>query len=925
MNKLRLFFTTGKLCLIGLILAVVIVSSGQNMASLTQAVFTSSVQAVANKISTGYWQPATPVFEGFNLNTQSSLPNEQPLDLGCGVLTNGGDPLSPKVALNWQAVKGSRVIYQREQIDPNGLVKTDFYETNPYTDFLSFESDPGLNGLWQWRVRAFEDVNLDGIFTSEVDLASEWSNYCQLTLDSLPPAVAFTNIPLVNPLVTSIKTFSLRGTLIDPHLASYQLKIYQSDGAGSSGGNLVADSGLIATTDSPYERDLYVWQIDQLNGYYLVELSATDSLTNTQTIHQLVQIINPNPAGSTITVTNSPEKEIVNRVKNSSFEQGLNEWQAVGQIIPKLAEEVDGAKQGDWLAQLSLSQDPNQAGPALLSQSIDNQGKGLRAISFWYKLAESFTTTSVESPLFTVWVNDQLKFQVALDQLQAKNWQMASIYVADLDVSNLKLSFKLEDPLNLTTAQLYLDQITTDVTVVNQEALFTLYSQNPANTAQVFYQYALGGQTIQNQGDPGLSFKLTAQPDKQELFFWTVNHLGIESAKNRIEVLVDNSAPHKISDLKAYNEGEGEYSLEFTAPADNVFSSVRNYEVRYSTQPITAETDWQNLAQAEFLESNVLLSRAQAPLPAGSAEILVLKNLDVNENYYFAIKSFDVAGNISALSNVATAQMVQSQAEIINLPVVINEIAYNPVGDDSGQWQTGEWVELYNQGDKELNLANWSIVDAAGKSLTITSANSDNNLNLADAGETIIPAHGWLVVYKNGARFLNNDGDSLALYNQNHLLVDAYFYQALAAEGQTEARVTDGVDEWSFASLATPGRPNAVALADLQAQAKLYQQDLDQMMIKIFDANNYQTAQYTLTYNHLYEGQTVAEAITGEIKIDSSMLEINDLYLGTCSTGGICMPHLEIDSGSFSLTVQLVTANGEAQVLTSNLSGDWQE
>lgn len=927
MNKFKLFFTASKLLLIALILGGVVLSSGRNMLKLTQAVFTSSVGAVANKITTGYWTPATPVFEGFNLNTQSTLPNEQPLDLACGVLSNGGDPLHPRVALNWQAISGQNIIYQREVTYPSGLLKTSFYANTNYTDFVAFGSDAGINGLWQLRVRALVDVDQNGVYTPDLDLVSDWSNYCNITLDSLAPEIAFTNIPLSSPLVTSIKTFSLRGTITDPHLSTYQVKIYQSDAAGASGGALVADSGVIATTDSSYERDLYVWQIDQLNGFYLVELTATDSLDNSKSLYQLVEIVNPDPAGSTITVTNSPEKELINRVKNFNFQEGLAGWQAEGKVSAELGEQVGGAFSGDWVASLEgsdlLVEQPE--GETSLSQIIDNQGKGLRSISFWYRLDQAELENQA-NPIFSVWVNDQLKFQTSTSITQQQNtWQMASIYVGDMDADQLKLSFKLNP--NLTKTAVYLDKITTDMTVVNQDAVFTIYSQDPANTAKVFYQYAVAGQIIKGEGESGLTFSLANQPDQQAIYFWTLNKLGIESEKNKVEVIVDNSAPSKITDLQAYNEGEGEYSLEFSAPADNIFASVRKYEVRYSTQPITADTDWASLAQAEFLDldNELLFSQAQAPLPAGLKEELVLKNLDINENYYFAIKSLDVAGNLSSISNIAVSQYLPPQTEISNLPILINEIAYNPEGNDSGDWQAGEWIELYNAGDKDLDLANWSIIDAAGKALVVTSANSDNNLNLADAGETIIPAKSWLVVYKNGARFLNNDGDSLALYNQNHYLVDAYFYQALADEGQTEARKVDGEEEWSFASLATPGRPNAETLAQLKPQVRLYQQAESQLSLKLFDANNYQTAQYSLTYQHLYDGQLVTDGLKGELKINNSQVEINDLYLGTCSAGGSCTPHLDLDPESLLLTVQLLKEDGSGETLTTNLTGEWQE
>ena len=44
------------------------------------------------------------------------------------------------------------------------------------------------------------------------------------------------------------------------------------------------------------------------------------------------------------------------------------------------------------------------------------------------------------------------------------------------------------------------------------------------------------------------------------------------------------------------------------------------------------------------------------PLPGGSAESMLLTGLDTSKMYYFALVSYDSAGNVSAISNVVTAK-----------------------------------------------------------------------------------------------------------------------------------------------------------------------------------------------------------------------------------------------------------------------------
>ena len=101
----------------------------------------------------------------------------------------------------------------------------------------------------------------------------------------------------------------------------------------------------------------------------------------------------------------------------------------------------------------------------------------------------------------------------------------------------------------------------------------------------------------------------------------------------------------------------------------------------------------------------------------------------------------------------------------------INEILPNPVGDDAD----GEFIELYNYGDSEIDLTDWRIRDGgSGYSLS-------GNI---DAGE-------FLVLWRNETGIaLNNNGDDLKLY-ENDKIVDEVSYSS-SAEGKSWARIPDG-------------------------------------------------------------------------------------------------------------------------------------
>ncbi len=161
--------------------------------------------------------------------------------------------------------------------------------------------------------------------------------------------------------------------------------------------------------------------------------------------------------------------------------------------------------------------------------------------------------------------------------------------------------------------------------------------------------------------------------------------------------------------------------------------------------------------------------------------------------------------------------------------VLLNEFVPNPIGNDlEKDGLAGEWAELYNKSDKEINLDNWKIKDYAGNTITINSSNT------YAGSSTIIGPRGsggeWLVVLFNQA-ILNNNGDGLFLYNADNELVDAYIYptsyehdtandpgntpdgenqmdgNTLGEDGKSWARIPDGFGPW-FDPIPTPGAPN---------------------------------------------------------------------------------------------------------------------
>ncbi|HHL72334.1 MAG TPA: T9SS type A sorting domain-containing protein [Bacteroidetes bacterium] len=109
-----------------------------------------------------------------------------------------------------------------------------------------------------------------------------------------------------------------------------------------------------------------------------------------------------------------------------------------------------------------------------------------------------------------------------------------------------------------------------------------------------------------------------------------------------IERVIDTTPPAAISDLTVKSTGSTSIGLQWTAPGDDGSTGqASSYDIRYSTAPITG---------ANFASATVATG-APAPSVAGTTESFTVTGLVAGNSYYFAIKTTDDAGNVSAVSN----------------------------------------------------------------------------------------------------------------------------------------------------------------------------------------------------------------------------------------------------------------------------------
>lgn len=108
----------------------------------------------------------------------------------------------------------------------------------------------------------------------------------------------------------------------------------------------------------------------------------------------------------------------------------------------------------------------------------------------------------------------------------------------------------------------------------------------------------------------------------------------------------DTMAPATVTNLRVSVVATNSLTLAWTATGDDGNAgTAAAYELRFSLTPIT-ESNWLGAT---------LITGLPAPAPAGTNETLVVTGLGGGTTYYFALKTADEQGNVSALSSLAFA------------------------------------------------------------------------------------------------------------------------------------------------------------------------------------------------------------------------------------------------------------------------------
>ena len=133
----------------------------------------------------------------------------------------------------------------------------------------------------------------------------------------------------------------------------------------------------------------------------------------------------------------------------------------------------------------------------------------------------------------------------------------------------------------------------------------------------------------------------------------------------------------------------------------------------------------------------------------------------------------------------------------------ISEVMANPwPSEDNASWPGGEWVEIWNSGQSDIDLTGWSIVDNAGNILPF------NESHLIGSS-TIITPDEYRVIAVNSTNawgVLNNGAETLRLLWPNGTQSESISWSSTVSGFS----LVEQVDlSWSYASYPTPGDVNA--------------------------------------------------------------------------------------------------------------------
>lgn len=174
-----------------------------------------------------------------------------------------------------------------------------------------------------------------------------------------------------------------------------------------------------------------------------------------------------------------------------------------------------------------------------------------------------------------------------------------------------------------------------------------------------------------------------------------------------------------------------------------------------------------------------------------------------SEPEYLTFKMPDTPQAPTGNGETKTDEQKSEENIIYSNKIIISEFFPNPVGSDDG-----EFIELKNIGQENVDLTGWKLGDNSQRKFTIGQDNFKS---------TIIPASGFFVVSKEISKTsLNNTADSVKLYQPNDNLLAKVDYKT-CQEGQSYNLIND---QWVWSDEVTPNKENILKIKNELPEAE---------------------------------------------------------------------------------------------------------
>lgn len=330
---------------------------------------------------------------------------------------------------------------------------------------------------------------------------------------------------------------------------------------------------------------------------------------------------------------------------------------------------------------------------------------------------------------FVVYINNQPIYDAdsfdvdSANRIKTSGWRQKIINIEDLN--EIDLSFCVGNTIdNHRASWVLLDNIKTGEFVINSETKLELTAQDEDfNDEEIRKIYRVDDNSWQEYDEP---FALDLDEGNHTLTYKSIDPLANEEGQKISFFIFDNTPPTVIDDLSEVNITSSSATLIFSSPADGEGAKVEEYELRQSLVGPSSEDEiesWWSAAQ----KVNISL----LPDTPGFWQKITIPNLVKNQTYFFGLRSTDVAGNSSPVSNIVE---VTIPAEVS--PLLVTQILYDPVESPEDQY---EWVEIYNRSSNTIDLTNWKIKD-----------NNKENILVG-----LLPTKTYLLIVSNKQIFLS--------------------------------------------------------------------------------------------------------------------------------------------------------------------------